>query len=363
MINNIYIHIPFCSNICSYCDFPKIYKNDKIIDQYLDSLEQEIRKKYQNEKVETIYIGGGTPSSLNINQLNKLFNILKIIKKDNLKEFTIECNIEDINIEKLELFKKNDINRLSIGLQTTNKDNLKLMNRNYSVDIDEKINLACSYFTNINIDLIYGLDANFEILKRDLEYLVSKKINHISTYSLIIEKNTVFYNQNYKRIDENIDYKMYEYICSFLKKHGYIHYEISNFCKENYESKHNLCYWNNQNYYGFGLGSSGYINNIRYTNTRSINNYLDNKYIIYEETLTKKDTQEYEMILGLRKIKGVSKKEFYDKYQEEISKVFDIKNLIDNNLLKENDEYIYIPNDKLYVQNSILINFIGGSNE
>lgn len=363
MIRSIYIHIPFCNRICSYCDFAKLYYNKNYVDKYLDSLKKEIELNYKNEKIKTLYIGGGTPSSLDIEELNKLFDILKIIDKSNLIEYTIECNIEDITKEKLELFKQNKVNRISIGLQTTNKDSLKLLNRNTEIDIDEKLDLVKQYFTNINIDLMYGFNKDISILKKDLQYLISKDITHISTYSLILEENTKLYIDKFKRIDDDVDYEFYKYISDYLKQNGYIHYEISNFCKPGYESKHNLCYWNNDNYYGFGLGSGGYIDNIRYTNTRSINNYIDGKYKIYEEKLTKKEIEEYEMILGLRKVSGIDKNKFYNKFNENIEDVFDIKNMINNNLLEEKDGFIYIPYDKLYIENSILINFLGGSNE
>ena len=362
MISSIYIHIPFCRKICSYCDFAKLYYNKNYVNKYLDSLKKEIELNYKNEKIKTLYIGGGTPSSLDIEELTRLFDILKIIDKSELIEFTIECNIEDINPDMLKLFKDNKVNRISIGIQTADKESLKLLNRSINVDIDDKLNLVKKYFTNINIDLMYGFNKDINILKKDLEYLISKDITHISTYSLILEENTKLYIDKFKRIDDDIDYEFYKYISNFLKQNGYIHYEISNFCKPGYESKHNLTYWNNDNYYGFGLGSGGYINNIRYTNTRSINNYIDGKYKIYEEELSKKEIEEYEMILGLRKVSGIDKNKFYNKFNENIEDVFDIENMINNNLLEEKDGFIYIPYDKLYIENSILINFVGGSN-
>lgn len=362
MIKSIYIHIPFCRKICTYCDFCKAFYNKEYVNKYLDSLEQEIKNTYKNECVETIYIGGGTPSCLDIDELNKLFGILNIINKDNLKEFTIECNIEDIDEEKLKLFKDNHINRISIGLQTTNKEILKTMNRSINIDVLEKINLVKKYFDNINIDLMYGFtNQDITDIDKDIDLIIDLGITHISTYSLILEENTKLYINKYKRINDDKDYEIYKYICKKLEENDYIHYEISNFCKKGYESNHNLCYWNNENYYGFGLGSSGYIDNIRYTNTKSINKYLNNEYVLDKEYVDLKSNMEYEMILGLRKLDGVNKDMFYNKFSKNIEDIFDIIDMKNKNLLEEKNGYIRIPKDKLYIENSILINFVGGS--
>ena len=362
MIKSIYIHIPFCKKICTYCDFCKSFYNKEYVNKYLDSLQKEITSTYKNECVETIYIGGGTPSCLDIDELNKLFKIINIIDKDNLKEFTIECNIEDIDEEKLKLFKDNHINRISIGLQTTKKEILKTMNRSINIDVLEKINLVKKYFNNINIDLMYGfINQDINDIDKDIDLIIDLGITHISTYSLILEENTKLYINKYSRINDDKDYEIYKYICEKLEENGYIHYEISNFCKKGYESKHNLCYWNNEHYYGFGLGSSGYIDNTRYTNTRSINKYLNNEYILDKEYIDLKSNMEYEMILGLRKLEGVNKDKFYNKFSKNIEDIFDIIDMKNKNLLEDKDGYIRIPKDKLYIENSMLINFVGGS--
>ena len=315
MIKSCYIHIPFCKKICTYCDFCKIFYNDIFIDKYLSSLENEIVKYYNGEILDTLYIGGGTPSSLNIKQLEKLFIILNKLNKSNNIEFTIECNIEDISKEKLELFKKNGINRLSIGVESFNEDNLKFMGRQ-SIDIN-KILLNKEYFNNINIDLIYALpNETLEILNDDLDKILDLDVNHISIYSLIIEPNTLI--KDIKPIDEELDYEMYKLICNRLK--DYNHYEISNFAKEGYESNHNLTYWNNEEYYGFGLGASGYIGNIRYTNTKSINHYIKNNFNREEEKLSNEDKEKYELILGFRKLKGINLIKYKNKFNIDLIK-------------------------------------------
>lgn len=355
MIKSIYIHVPFCETICSYCDFCKFYYNEKMVDIYLDSLEQEIKKNYNNDIIETIYIGGGTPSSLSINQLKKLFNIIKIINTNNL-EYTIECNIENINEDKLILFKEYDINRISIGIQTFNEKNLKFLNRNHTKkEVFEKIEIVKKYFNNFNLDLIYAIPGEtLEELEKDIDLFLEINATHISTYSLIIEDHTILKNQNIKNISEEIDLKMYELICSKLK--DYEHYEISNFGK--IKSRHNLTYWNNEEYYGFGIGASGYVNDIRYDNTKSFNSYIKGNYKLTREYQTNKLKIENEFILGFRKIKGIDIKKFNEKYNIDIRHIEIVNELIKNNKLILSDNMLFINSKYIYTSNEILVNFI-----
>ena len=357
MVKSAYIHIPFCKNICSYCDFCKFFYKKEWINDYLESLEQEINNKYKGEVLNTIYIGGGTPSSLSIDELKKLFSIIDIFKLNDNYEYTIEFNIEDINKEKLQLCKDNNINRISIGVESFNKDNLEFLGRNIDVDIEEKINLVKKYFDNINIDLIYALpNQTIDELNEDLNKFLKLDIPHISCYSLILEEHTKLHNMNIKPIDEDLDYDMYKLINNRLK--DYNHYEISNYSKDGYESKANLTYWNNDEYYGFGVGASGYINNIRYTNSKNIINYMKKIYKRNEETISLDDKMSYELILGFRKIKGINKIDFKKKYNKDLLDLYNIKELLNKNMLILKDNYISINKDYLYMSNEILINFI-----
>ena len=363
-VKSVYIHIPFCNYICSYCDFCKMYYDENKIDKYLNALKEEIKNNYKGEIIDTLYIGGGTPSSLNIKQLNKLFDILKVFKLNKNYEFTFECNIENINEEKAKLLYNNHVNRISIGVQTFNDNLLSKLGRNHKKnDVFNKINLLKKIpFENINVDFIYALPGEklFDV-KSDIENFLKLGINHISTYSLILEPNTIFGINNISSVSEEMDTKMYNYICDTLQHNGFKHYELSNFAKDGYESRHNLTYWNNLEYYGFGLGASGYINGIRYTNTRSFKHYINNSNMRIEEyLLSEKEKMENEMILGLRKIEGVNKNSFKNKYNKNIEDVFNIKNLLKNKLLIDHGINIYINPKYLYIQNSILINFIGG---
>lgn len=362
-MESAYIHIPFCKKICPYCDFCKMLYNKDLTLKYLDSLDKEIKLNYRGETLNTIYIGGGSPSALNTFELKKLFLVIDNLKRSETQEVTFEVNVLDINEKMLKLLKVNGVNRLSIGIESINPLIQEIIDRKYDKKlVNEKILLAKKYFNNINIDLMYGFDCeNMDMLKKDLDFVTSLKPSHISIYSLQIEEHTLFYIKNVKRVDDDLDFEMYKYICSYLKKKGYIHYEISNFALEEYASRHNLTYWNNKEYYGFGLGASGYTGSFRYTNTKSINKYLKGEYKSFEEHIDKKKDMEYEMILGLRKISGVKKDDFYNKFNCNIDDVFDIIDLVKKGLLLEKDGYLYISENNLYVSNSILLNFLGGS--
>ncbi len=354
MVNSLYIHIPFCRNICSYCDFCKMYYNEKYVKSYLNSLEKEVCSLYKGDTLKTIYIGGGTPSCLDKLYLNKLFLIIKRFSLADDIEFTFECNIEDINEDLLLFLKKNGVNRLSIGIESFNEKLLRVLGRNYSSDIiNDKIILAQKFFSNINIDLIYGINGeSLNDLKEELNKFILLDVNHISIYSLILEDNTMLKINNYKEIDEDLNRDMYDYIVEFLESKGYIQYEISNFSKKGYESKHNLTYWNNDRYYGFGLGASGYIENIRYTNTRSLSKYISGNYTSFKEDVNSKTDMENFMILGLRKIKGVSNNEFKRRFNKDIKDVFDVSKL------EYKGDYYFIGRNNIYISNCILEDFI-----
>lgn len=356
MIKNCYIHIPFCNKICSYCDFCKLYYDEKFVNSYLNELEKEIKSIYKGEVLDTIYIGGGTPSSLNNKQLERLFEILNLFNKSETVEFTIESNFENIDEEKLLIYKKNGINRLSFGLESINENNLAFLNRNITREkINDTINSCRNLgFNNINIDLIYALPVeDISILKNDLDYIFSLDIEHISTYSLMIEDHTILKINNIENISEELDYEMYKLICKEMKKNNYYHYEISNFSKPGYESKHNLCYWNNDNYYGFGLGASSYIDNKRITNTRSINKYLNGNYRLDIIELSNNDLIEYKIMLNLRKAEGIS--------LEEVK--LDVRDLVKEGLLIEENNRVRIPEEKWYVSNEIILRVLEDYNE
>ena len=196
-INAVYVHIPFCNNICSYCDFCKMYYNFELVDRYLEALDKEIKEKYQSNNIRTLYIGGGTPSSLTLEQIDKLFLILKQIKVNSDAEITFEVNVNDITEELLQKLKDNKVNRISIGIETINDKFLKLLNRNHTKqDVISKIDLSKKYFNNINVDFMYAFpNQTLDDLILDLEFFKTLDVNHISIYSLILEKNTKLYEK------------------------------------------------------------------------------------------------------------------------------------------------------------------------
>jgi oxygen-independent coproporphyrinogen-3 oxidase len=338
-----------------------MYYKKEWVTKYLNKLKEEILLKYKGEKTRTLYIGGGTPSALSIDELIILFDILTIFNLESLEEFTIECNIESLDKEKLILFKKNRVNRLSIGIQTFNDTYLKLLGREINkMQIYELLDFSRTIgFNNINLDLMYALsNQSINDLKEDLDIFLRLKPEHISCYSLMIEPNTKLYISNIKPIDEDLDYNLYKTIEKTLTDNEYNHYEISNYSKDGYESKHNLVYWNNEEYYGFGLSASSYVDNYRIDNTKNFNKYINNDYISNKELINKESKIKYELILGFRKLDGINKEDFYNKYNINLIDLFNIKELIRSKKLIETDTNIYISDKWIYKSNEILMEFV-----
>lgn len=356
---SIYIHIPFCNSICTYCDFCKIFYNKKYINDYLNNLEQEIKVRYKSEIVNTIFIGGGTPSSLDDEELIRLMNIIEIFKLNDNYEFTVECNMESITENKLKIMKKYGVNRISIGVESFDNSIIKLLGRNHTKkDVYNKMGIVKRYFSNINIDLIYAAYDDINILKSDIDCFLKLDIPHISTYSLIIEDNTMLKINGMKNIDEDIDYEMYKYIEDALEKNDYIHYEISNYAKNGYQSKHNLVYWNNEEYYGFGLSSTSYINNERITNTKNLRKYLNGEYLdtsVYED---KDIRMENEIMLGLRKLDGIDLDRFKEKFNVSLEDIYNIDNLVRNGYLIRDNNCIKIDKKYMYISNEIIVRIL-----
>ena len=360
-MESVYIHIPFCRSICSYCDFCKMLYNGSFVTQYLNALLKEINDRYDGEEIKTLYIGGGTPSSLSIKDLKYLFEIVRQFNLTKLEEFTFECNLNDLNEELLQFLFDNGVNRLSIGIESFNEDKLKFMERFHSYQE------ACNIFkiirnigfTNVNVDLIYGIPGEtLKDLKKDLELILKLNPDHISTYSLIVEDNTKIGIQGVVPILEELDASMYEEICDLLDVKKYEHYEVSNFALKGKKSKHNLKYWNNEEYYGFGLGASGYTNGVRYENTRSLTEYVKGNVRKKEEILSVEDKMYNELMLGFRKMEGINLKEFFIKYGVNMQEVFDLHEVLKNEELIVDGEYIYVNPEYIYVMNEILIKIL-----
>ena len=320
-----YVHIPFCTQICYYCDFSKVFIKNQPVDSYLEHLIEEY-DSYDIKKLRTLYIGGGTPTALSARQL--AFLLEKLTDKldlSYLEELTIEANPGDLDQEKIAVLKDSPVNRVSLGVQTFNDRMLKQIGRSHSEkDIYENIaNLKKAGFDNISIDLIYALPKQtMEDVKTNVATAIALDIPHMSLYSLILENHTVFMNRMRRGKlplpKEDLEAEMFDYIIAELEKAGFEHYEISNFSKPGFESRHNLMYWDNAEYYGIGAGASGYVDGVRYKNHGPIRHYLQaveaGNARVQEEVLTLKEKREEEMFLGLRKKSGVSKKRFEEKF-------------------------------------------------
>ena len=371
-IEALYIHIPFCNKICNYCDFYKMVANSHK-EKYVEYLVKEIEiKKDLMKKLKTIYIGGGTPSSLPLNLMDYLlYHLFKYVDNKQLIEFTVEVNPVDVTVDLVKLLKKYHVNRVSIGVQSFNEEKLKFLGRDHNKKVAVKaIKTLKKYgIKNLSIDIMYATpNDSFKKIKKDLIQVIKLNVNHVSTYSLILEEKTILhhlYKKNlYKPFDADEEYKIYLKLTKFLKAYGYNHYEISNFAKPKYESHHNLVYWTNKKYLGIGAGASYYINNIRYTNVMNLNDYyigIDSNDLRYQETaeLTKVEQMQEEVILGLRMVNGINLIAFKEKYNVEFTEAFPIAlNLVAKKLLKIKKHHIYIPEKKLYLSNSILTEFI-----
>lgn len=363
-MKGLYIHIPFCEHICHYCDFVKrVPKNKEMIDSYLVALKEEINS-YQGhyESIETIYIGGGTPSMLDLNQLEYLFEIVKDIHPS---EYTIEVNPESYSLEKGELFKKYGVNRISLGVQTFNDHLLNYLNRKHTKQqvFDVVSHLKSIGFTRISIDLIYAIPGQtLENLYQDLKYIEELNITHVSCYSLILEEKTYFYHQylhgKFEQMDEDSEAKMYEVVMDELKKQGFEHYEISNYAKSGHYSMHNMIYWTLGEYIGAGLGAHGYIDGYRTYNHRTLLRYLkqpmeDRKYQDKETLL------QDELIFGLRKISGVSLSMIKEKYDVEVLiKYPQLIEKIELGLIKIEGDHLKLTEKGIFLGNQVFMVFI-----
>lgn len=383
----IYVHIPFCKHKCYYCDFISFADKNSLIDEYIKWLKYEIKEvgqgnrlDYENKLddlvlVKTIYIGGGTPSFIESKYITE---ILKTIKEnfvvDEDAEITVEMNPGTVDENKLKDYYNCGINRLSIGLQETNNALLKEIGRIHTYeDFKNTYSLVRNVgFKNINVDLMLGL-PNQSIL--DLENSINKIINlnpeHISVYSLILEENTVLKNKVDQSIltlpEDEMERKMYYTVKNMLENNGYIHYEISNFAKKGFESKHNLDCWSQKEYMGFGAAAHSYTNNFRFSNIENIEEYINNfknnkeeDNLIFHEKQNRESKMKEYMMLGLRKIEGVNIQQFKNKFVENPIFIFrkEIEKLVNEELLEVNGNFIKLTKKGLDLANLVWEEFV-----
>mgnify|MGYP006068433937 FL=1 len=376
----IYIHIPFCMKKCFYCDFVSYANKEDMIEKYIKALEKEIKIKAEENKllkINTIYIGGGTPSFIDSKHIVYIINAIK--ESFNVKEnaeITIEVNPGTVTKNKLEDYIKCGINRISIGLQTTNNELLKQIGRIHTYEqFLETYNLIRMVgFNNINVDLMLALpNQTIKDLEDSLNKVIMLKPEHISVYSLILEEKTKLYDLvesgKLELLDESIERNMYWKVKNILEQNGYKHYEISNFAKEGYESKHNLNCWNQEEYLGMGVAAHSYLNNKRYSNTENLEQYINklldeegikNDIVTVHEEQTLEDKQKEYMLLGLRKIEGIKISDFKNKFVQNPIYIFrkELDKLVKEDLIQVEDNNIKLTKKGLDLANLVFEEFV-----
>ncbi len=366
-----YVHIPFCTQICYYCDFSKVFIKNQPVDSYLEHLLEEFQS-YDIQKLRTLYIGGGTPTALSASQLEVLLKgLTENLDLSVLEELTIEANPGDLDADKIAVLKNSAVNRVSLGVQTFDDKMLKKIGRSHlEKDIYENIDrLKLAGFDNISIDLIYALPGQtMEQVKENVAKAIGLDIPHMSLYSLILENHTVFMNRMRRGKlplpKEELEAEMFEYIIAELERAGFEHYEISNFSKTGFESRHNLMYWDNAEYYGIGAGASGYVNGIRYKNHGPIRHYLsaveEGNARITEEHLSQKEKMEEEMFLGLRKKSGVSMARFEEKFGRSFDELYGeiVRDLVQQGLMQIEGDRVRMTKRGLFLGDTVAERFI-----
>ncbi|MDO5518368.1 MAG: radical SAM family heme chaperone HemW [Clostridium sp.] len=364
--------MPFCKQKCLYCDFPSYSGKESLMDDYVDALNKEILNKAAEYRIKSIFIGGGTPSYLDEKNMEKLLSTINKLSFSDDIEFTMECNPGTLNEEKLLIMKRNNVNRLSLGLQSTNNSLLKEIGRIHSFnEFKENYNLArkCG-FNNINVDLMFGLpNQTIDDWTQSLEDIISLKADHISAYSLIIEEGTCFYNLYEKdKLNlpcENDERIMYSMTKDILKEHGYHQYEISNYAKDGKECFHNKVYWKLGEYLGLGVSSSSFIDEKRIKNIDGIREYIEkinnNQDVGGEIHVNdKKDDMEEFMFMGLRMIEGIDVEKFKKKFGKDVYDVYEepIEKHVQEGLLIYDSGKLKLTSKGIELSNYVMSDFI-----
>ncbi|KEK12154.1 radical SAM family heme chaperone HemW [Lysinibacillus fusiformis] len=378
MARGVYIHIPFCHQICNYCDFNKFYFKNQPVDEYIEALGKEMALATQKNPesfrhIETIFLGGGTPTALSPQQLDKLLTLIRAyIPMNSVTEFTSEANPDELSAEKLQVLFEGGVNRLSMGVQSFDQGLLQKIGRTHSNEhVYETIALAKKIgFQNISIDLMYGLPGQTMAQWKDsLEKALALDLPHFSAYSLIVEPKTIFYNQYAKGKlllpTEDLEADMYDVLMQQMELHGLQQYEISNFAKPGYHSEHNKIYWDNDEYAGFGAGAHGYLAGVRYSNHGPLKKYMETVFagelpIVHEHEVSQAEKREEQMFLGLRKTEGVKHKIYEEKLKVPIVAHYDsvLKELVSKGLLEHDDVGVRLTRKGRFVGNEVFQQFL-----
>ena len=351
-VRSLYIHIPFCNKICDYCDFTKLQYFRNFANKYLEALEEEL-ESYKIKDLKTIYVGGGTPTALEDDLFEQLLKIIDPYT-EGVIEYTFEANPESLSLDKIKMLKAHRVNRISLGVQTTDDKILKMVNRDHSFEqVKEAVNdLKEVGIDNINVDLILGLPHTSEkILKKDIEKVLSLGVKQVSCYGLTVKPHTVLFNKGFKEPEGDVLRAFYDIVEQELIKDGFVHYEVSNWAKPGYQSEHNLTYWRNEQYYGCGLGASGYIGETRYKNTVNLSQYLERVFVNEEELVSEKDKRTYQIMLNLRTIEGL--KTSFVKYKKT-----EVDELLDSGLVKKEKNRLIPTYEGMMILDSIILKLI-----
>lgn len=378
MTDGLYIHIPFCHQICHYCDFNKVFFENQPVDGYLDALGEELRMMKEEELFGegplTVFIGGGTPTALSARQLEKLLgSIEQSVPKGRLIEFSTEANPDELTPEKLSVLADHGIGRLSIGVQSFDEGLLKKLGRTHSPGEAERVveDARKAGFENLSIDLMYGLPEQTAAQWEDtLDRALALGLPHYSAYSLIVEPKTVFYNLMNKNLlplpGEDAEADMFAMLMERMAGAGLHQYEISNFAKDGYESVHNKLYWQNRTYAGAGAGAHGYVNGVRYSNHGPLKKYMNavaegRRPVFEAHEVTPAEEMEEEMFLGLRMTGGVSGEEFLRRFGRDVHELYgdQIRDLSGKGLLTEENGRIRLTKKGIFLGNEVFASFIG----
>lgn len=361
-IRHLYVHVPFCRTICFYCDFCRTLYREQSASQWLDALEKELFLKDIRVPQETVYIGGGTPTCLVPEQLERLLGMLDGYCGDGC-EYTIEVNPETLTEEKADILARHGINRASIGYQTSDPRMLALMNRHHTAgDVRHTMELLRSRgITNLSLDIMYSLPGQtMEDLQESVKDALDMRPSHLSLYSLTIEEHTVFAKRGYQPCDEELEADMYEWIVRTLESAGYEQYEISNFARSGMYSRHNTAYWEYRNFHGISMGASGKASGFRYDNTKDLKEYLLDP--LKRETIPLSERDEmFEMVMmGLRMKRGMSLKRFEECFGRSFVSVYEkqLEKLIAQNMLVVTDGTVRCTPEGLEILNTVLEEFL-----
>ena len=367
-MKGLYIHIPFCIKKCKYCDFNSGTASENIMEEYVKALVREMTE-YRGAEIDTVYIGGGTPTALKTELLEQVIENIKrnfILSEDT--EFTVEMNPKTADREKLKMIYKNGVNRLSIGVQSFRDNELKALGRVHSAeDAKEAITLAKTVgFENISIDLMSGIpEQTEESFLKTLKDAILQEPDHISCYSLILEEGTPLFDEiksgKITLCDEDTERRLYEIAVDTLNNNGYRQYEISNFAKDGKTSHHNIKYWTMEEYIGLGVSAHSFLNGVRFSNTDNLISYCQNDAKIRsKEGLTMEDMMSEFVFLGLRMTCGISKLEFFKKFEKDIFEVFKkpLEKFINMGFLVCENDRIRLSKEAISVSNQIMCEFL-----